>query len=270
MTTETTVRTGDGVSLHVSATGSGPAVVLVAGYGATAASWVFQVDALTAAGYRAVCVDRRSHGRSDNPPFGHRVSRHGKDLREVLDALDLGPVALVGGSMGASAIWAMLDLFGTGSVRGVVSVDQTPKMINSADWENGFYGLTDDNSGTFFADGVPQTSRGLTPEQSLPAHTRLVERLGDPTALGVRPEGTEALLRDHAQQDWRDVVTRADLPVLMVAGAQSQYWPAAHAEAAVRDTADGRAVTIEDCGHAANLDRPAEFNTALLTFLHDL
>jgi non-heme chloroperoxidase len=61
------ITTSDGVTLRFTDTGTGPAVVLVAGYTAPAASWALQVDALTAAGYRAVCLDRRSHGLSTRP-----------------------------------------------------------------------------------------------------------------------------------------------------------------------------------------------------------
>jgi pimeloyl-ACP methyl ester carboxylesterase len=58
--------------------------------------------------------------------------------------------------------------------------------------------------------------------------------------------------------------------VLMVAGADSQYWPSEHAEAAVRGNLDGRAVVLEECGHAVNFDRPAEFNALLLRFPREL
>ena len=86
---------------------------------------------------------------------------------------------------------------------------------------------------------------------------------------GVRPE-TAPLLRDHAQQDWRDVVARLDVPLLMVAGRNSQYWPREHASAAVAGNPLGRAAVIEDCGHPVNLDRLEEFNAVLLEFLRDL
>ncbi len=86
---------------------------------------------------------------------------------------------------------------------------------------------------------------------------------------GLHPV-TLPLLQDHALQDWRDVVARADVPVLMVAGADSQYWPAEHAEITAASTTRGRAVVLDDCGHAANLDRPEEFNAALLAFLEDV
>jgi pimeloyl-ACP methyl ester carboxylesterase len=198
------------------------------------------------------------------------MARHGKDLHDALTRLDLGPVVLVGGSMGASAIWAYVDLFGTDGVRGIVSIDQTPKMINTEDWPYGFHGLNPENSGTFFAEGIPATGRGRTVDPASPAMQRLIQRVGLEGLPGrLRPE-TLPLLRDHAQQDWRDVIARADVPVLMVAGRESQYWPCEHAEAAVRDTAQGRAVVVEDSGHAVNFDRPDEFDRVLLDFLGEL
>lgn len=265
------VTTSDGVQLHVTDEGAGPTVVLIAGFMAPASTWAFQVDALTAAGYRAVCIDRRSHGRSDAPAYGQRMARHGKDVHDVLTALDLDDVVLVGGSMGASTIWAYADLFGTGRVRGIVSVDQTPRMRNGDGWEHGFYGLDDGNAGTFFAAGVPPTGRGHTPEQAAPAMLRLLDRLGPDTVAPreIRPE-TLDLLRDHAQQDWRDVVARVEVPVLMVAGRDSQFWPCEHAKAAVHGNPLGRAVVLEDCGHAANIDQADAFNVALIEFLRTI
>ncbi|MFI6025739.1 alpha/beta fold hydrolase [Amycolatopsis magusensis] len=261
------VTTSDGITLHLTDEGSGPAVVLVAGYRAGAETWVLQADALTAAGYRVLCLDRRSQGWSDAPVSGQRMARHGKDLHDALDAVGLTEVLLVGSSMGASTIWSYVDLFGGGRVRGVVSVDQTPRMINDAGWPYGFYGLNRANSGDFFADGVPETGKGLDTERANQGLLRLVARLGPENVSPpvARPE-TLPLLHDHAHQDWRDVLARAEFPVLMLAGRESQFWPCEHAEAAIRDTPSGQAVIVEDAGHATHLDRPDAVNDALLTF----
>jgi pimeloyl-ACP methyl ester carboxylesterase len=264
------ILTSDDVRLRASDDGAGPPVVLVAGYTAPAASWAFQVDVLVASGYRAIGLDRRSHGRSEAPSYGQRMARHGADLHDALRQLDLGPVVLVGGSMGASAIWAYVDLFGTDGVRGVVSIDQTPKMINDDGWPYGFYGLTRANSGAFFAQGIPATGHGRTVDPTNPALQRLVQRVGVEGLPGrLRPE-TLPLLHDHAHQDWRDVVARIDVPVLMVAGRESQHWPCEHAEAAVLQNPSGRSVIVEESGHAVNFDRPDEFNDVLLAFLGEL
>ena len=103
----------------------------------------------------------------------------------------------------------------------------------------------------------------------MPGGLRAIELAG-PGGFGViRPE-TAPLLRDHAQQDWRDVVARLDVPVLMVAGRDSQYWPCEHAEAAVAGNPLGRSLVLDDCGHAANFDQPDAFDAAVLEFLRDL
>jgi non-heme chloroperoxidase len=263
--------TSDDVALSYLDEGSGTPVVLIAGYAAPATTWALTADALVAAGYRAISFDRRSHGDSDSPLYGQRMSRHGKDIEELLAALDLNDAILVGGSMGGSAIWAYLSLFGSERVRAVVTVDQTPKMINTADWASGFYGLTAENSGTFFVNGIPDTGRGRTLESSRPGFARLIERLGGMPELRVAnaPE-TVRLLQDHANQDWRDVVARLDVPFLMVAGSDSQLWPSTHATESVRDNPHGTATIVESSGHAVNFDSPDQFNSVLLDFLRQL
>ncbi|MFD1171765.1 alpha/beta fold hydrolase [Oceanobacillus picturae] len=54
-------------------------------------------------------MDRRSQGSSDRPNHGHRMSRHGKDLDDFMKALNLSIVLLIGQSMGASTIWALIQ-----------------------------------------------------------------------------------------------------------------------------------------------------------------
>lgn len=260
------ITTSDGVGLHYLDEGAGPPVVLVAGYTAPAESWALQVPALLAAGHRVLRLDRRAHGRSDRPVFGQRMARHGKDLADFLTALDLHDVVLVGGSMGASTVWAYGDLFGAERVRAVVSVDQTPKMINDDGWSYGFYDLTRDNQGHFFDHGIPDTGRGRPRTASVQQTVRESSSEAPPMADPLAPE-TRWLLQDHAEQDWRDVVARLDAEILLVAARDSQLWPCEHADAAARDNPRAHSVILEDCGHAANTDRPEAFNAALLEFV---
>ena len=144
-------------------------------------------------------------------------------------------------------------------------------MLNADGWELGFYGYDAANAGTLFARGVPDTGRGRTVDRSQTAMGRLVERLGGPPAFRdpSAPE-TLPLLADHARQDWRDVVRRFPLPLLMLAGRDSQIWPCEHAEAAVAGSPRGRALVIEDAGHAISFDQPDRFNEVLLEFLAEV
>ena len=129
-----TFRTSDGVNLSYIEEGDGHPVVLIHGFTAPAAAWALTTDALVAGGYRVIAFDRRSHGDSQTAVFGQRMARHGRDIGELLDHLDVNDVTLVGASMGGNAIWAYVDQYGPERARAIVIVDQTPKMLNSPDW----------------------------------------------------------------------------------------------------------------------------------------
>lgn len=260
--------TTDGVRLAYSDNGSGPLVVCSAGFTLPAESWFYQERALLEAGYRVVCLDRRGHGASEAPDHGQRIARHGRDLAELLDLLDAHDTTLIGGSMGASTIWAYIDGAGTARVGRVVSVDQTPKMVNSDGWGNGFYGLTPQNVGTFFADGIPPTGMGLDEATATERTGRLIADLGQmPAFADPRDPKMQPLLQDHAERDWRDVISRLDRPALMIAGELSQFWPPQHALEMARANPVVDAVIIEGAGHSTNMEDPESVNDAILTFM---
>ena len=250
------VQVSDGVRLHVHDVGVGPAVVLLPGYGAPARSWSLQVEALRES-CRVVAVDRRCHGRSDRPAFGQRMSRHAKDVQDVLDALQLDEVLLVGTSMGANVALAYVDLFGCDRLRGLVLVDQTPKMVNEGDWDLGFHGLTRDGLSAWVA-AFPD---GLNPFHVLPPADVLALAVdGEPFSV----DDTRPLLRDHAEADWRDVLPRTTVPVLAVAGRHSPVWPCASSEWMASAAPHGQVAVLEGSGHVPHLEEPEAFNALLV------
>jgi non-heme chloroperoxidase len=262
-----TITTSDGVKLNYVDEGHGTPVVLIAGFCAPLESWELQRQALAAEDYRVIGLDRRSHGASESPPYGQRLSRHGKDVHDVLAGLELDDVVLVGGSMGASTIWAYYDLFGADRLHRIVTIHQTPKIVNDETWAYGFYGVTRRNIGTFFEDGVPDTGRGLRANR-MAGIGRITEALGHPPAFAdPRAPELRRLLQDHAGQDWRDVIARVEVPALFLAGRESQLWPCEHASAAAQGNKLAEVVVLEECGHAVNIDQPEATNAAILEFL---
>ncbi|BDI23115.1 alpha/beta fold hydrolase [Herbiconiux sp. L3-i23] len=262
------ITTDDGVRLSYTEHGdpNGRPVVLIAGFKAPATTWVYQQKALAKAGYRVISFDRRGHGLSDRPGTGASMAGHGDDLAALLDTLDLHGVVLVGGSMGGNTIWAYVDRHGTDRLRGVVIVDQTPKMLNTADWPYGFYDYDESNRDTFFADSVPNPGRHSLASKG---PVRFLRMLGAFNAREPREltAPDKELLASHAKADWRDVIARTDVPALFVAGRQSELWPAEHAAASARLAPRGESVVIERDGHAANIEQPGRFNSILIDFL---
>jgi pimeloyl-ACP methyl ester carboxylesterase len=116
-----TVRTDDGVRLHVEFAGDPSApltVVLTHGFTARLKEWEPQVEALRDRA-RVVLWDQRGHGRSSWTPLTEAtIDRTGRDLGQVLDEIvPEGPVVLGGHSLGGMTIMALArqrpELFGT-------------------------------------------------------------------------------------------------------------------------------------------------------------
>ncbi|MGY1623600.1 alpha/beta fold hydrolase [Geodermatophilus sp. SYSU D00965] len=115
-----TVRTDDGVDLHVEVDGEAASpltVVLSHGFTARLAEWALQRATLRSRA-RLVLWDQRGHGRSGWTPLTRAtIDRTGRDLGQVLDAVvPAGPVVLAGHSMGGMSILALArqrpELFG--------------------------------------------------------------------------------------------------------------------------------------------------------------
>lgn len=265
-----TIICDDDVRLDYTQAGdpSGRPVVLLAGFKAPATSWMYQVGALAGAGYSVLSVDLRGHGNADRPTARVTMERRGQDVEQVLEALDLSEVLVVGGSMGGNTIWSHLSQFDAQRIAGILIVDQTPKMLNTSDWSHGYYGYDESNVDTYFAQTIPPTGHGTPVWKRGRRLLRLLKAM-----KGVDRElsrGELALLADHAKADWRPVIEGTDVPVLFVAGAQSEHWPASHAAASAALAPIGSSIVLADDGHAANIEQPATFNKVLLDFARSL
>lgn len=110
------IRT-NGVTLHVTELGAGPAVLFSHGFPDTWRGWRRQMTAVADAGYRAIALDMRGYGESSRPadPALYTQLYAVGDLVGVLDALEVSTAAVVGHDFGAATAWtaAMMrpDLF---------------------------------------------------------------------------------------------------------------------------------------------------------------
>ncbi|WP_233255719.1 alpha/beta fold hydrolase [Naasia lichenicola] len=144
-------------------------------------------------------------------------------------------------------------------------------MLNSADWPYGYYGYTEDNVDTFFAESIPSTGHGTPLWRRGIRLVRLIRAMrssmdGEKGEKGLTP-GELELLGDHAHADWRPVIAGSSVPILFIAGAESEMWPSAHAAASAALTASATSVVIAHDGHATNIEQPRRFNAILLDFL---
>jgi len=89
--------------------------------------------------------------------------------------------------------------------------------------------------------------------------------------LATQPEGAAAALRGMAvRRDQTDFLTEVSVPTLILVGSDDAITPPADSQAMHGRIAGSRLEMIEGAGHVSNLERPAEFNRALVTFLGDV
>ena len=78
------------------------------------------------------------------------------------------------------------------------------------------------------------------------------------------------MLRAMAEADLRDVLPRIDVPTLLLYGELDVRSPLHVAEALHASIPGSQLVVLAGVGHAANAEKPEEFNAAVRTFLEAL
>lgn len=104
----TPVRVGDlTFDMRTDGPTDGPAVVLLHGFPATSLTWAEVVPALVDAGFRVVAPDQRGYSPGARPTAvaDYATPVLAQDVLDLADALDLGPVHLVGHDWGAAVAW---------------------------------------------------------------------------------------------------------------------------------------------------------------------
>jgi pimeloyl-ACP methyl ester carboxylesterase len=104
--TQRTIK-ANGITLNVAEQGEGPMVLLCHGFPEGWYSWRHQLEALAAAGYRAVAPDMRGYGKSDKPEAidQYTILHMVGDLVGVLDAFAAKDAVIVGHDWGATIAW---------------------------------------------------------------------------------------------------------------------------------------------------------------------
>lgn len=244
-----------GVRIYYECHGRGPAVLLSHGYSATSQMWRGQVEAL-ADRYRVIVWDMRGHGQSDSPESQDEYSEAKTvgDMVAILDACGAERAVIGGLSLGGYMSLAF-HLAHPERTRALMLFDTGPGFRNPKGRE-AWNEVAFKRAEAFERDGLAALGKG--------AEVRIAQHR---SAAGLAKAARGML----AQFDGRVIESLEGIrvPTLVLVGAEDTPFLAATDYMAAK-IPGARKVVIEGAGHAANLDRPAEFNAAVRAFLDSL
>lgn len=115
-----TFTTTDGTELFYRDWGHGQPIVFVASWALDSRAWARHMLHFNALGYRCIAMDRRGHGRSDDPGRGYHLDRLADDLAELLAHLDLHDAIVVTHSMASAECSRCLARHGSARIDRVI------------------------------------------------------------------------------------------------------------------------------------------------------
>ncbi|MBV2159540.1 alpha/beta hydrolase [Achromobacter denitrificans] len=127
------LTTTDGTQIYYKDWGEGPVVTFSHGWPLNADAWDGQMHFLARNGFRVIAHDRRGHGRSSQPSSGNDMNGYADDLAQLIDALDLKDITMVGHSTGGGEVARYIGRHGTKRVARAVLIGAVPPvMLKSA------------------------------------------------------------------------------------------------------------------------------------------
>ena len=245
--------------------GGHPAVLLLHGLGADAASWTLQLSALTEAGFRPIATDTPGFGGSPYDGGGWSIRRVAADMAGLLEELQTGPAHVVGLSMG-------------GAIAQQFAVD-TPHLTRRLVLVSTFAALRPDNlSGWMYflrrifavtvfglrAQAKVVAGRIFPGADQAPLREMLIE-----TISRADPRAYRAAMRSLGLFDSRKRLAQIKVPTLVVTGANDTTVAPSRQRLLVECIPAARQIIFPDAGHAVPIDQAERFNRELLTFLKD-
>ena len=232
-----------GARIWYAAYGSGQPVILLHGGLGNSGNWGYQVPSLIENGYHAVVIDSRGHGRStrDAQPFSYTLMA--SDVIAVMDTLHLDRAGLVGWSDGACTA--------------LILADQTPDRAAGVF----FFACNMDPSGAKELKFTP------TLQHCISRHQQDYAQLSPtPDQFDEFSEAVGLMQRTQPNYSAQDLA-RISVPVAIVQSEHDEFIKREHAEYLARSIPKAEFISLPGVSHFAPLQRPDQFNSAMLAFL---
>lgn len=255
----------DGIRIHLTEAGSGPALVLLHGLSATHVNWEHTIPAF-ADRWRVVALDLPGHGRSGKPDAPYTIDFYAGIVRSLGRELEIREAVVVGNSLGGQ-IAVEIALVYPAWTRALVLVAPAggfPSAVRALGWA-----VSAAANRRMLRLTLPRALDLCFYDPSLPGcaerHRVLAERL----AGEDYPAFARAVSRSLAGAiaAGRQPLERLTQPTFLLWGRQDRVIGLGGSRRILRDVRHARIAVLDRCGHLPMLERPEEFNRLVAEFL---
>lgn len=262
-----------GIELHYIERGKGAPLILLHGGQGDYRAWQPQIDAL-AAHYRVIAYSRRYHFPNRNPlQANHSPIVDAKDLAALVSTLELGPVHLVGTSIGAYTAMAFA----------MQHPDQVRSMVLAEPPIHPWAAENPRGAGlykSFMEDVQAKSARAFRAGDDEAAMRILIDEFDGAGSFDKLPAERKQVVMANAaffkamgaSSDPFPNLPRARframrMPVLVIRGANTDELHAMDSDEVAKTFQNSSRVTIPNAGHGSPRQNPAAFNAAVMQFL---
>ncbi|MER8579639.1 alpha/beta hydrolase [Mesorhizobium sp. M1423] len=269
-----TFRVKDGTKIAYKDWGKGQPILFSHGWPLAGDAWAPQMLFFASQGYRVIAHDRRGHGQSDQPWEGNTMDQYADDLAELVEALGLRDMILVGHSTGGGEIAHYVGRHGTGRVAKMVLVGAVPPLMLKTD-------ANPQGTPLEVFDGIRKSTAGdrsrFFKELSMPFYgfnkegAEVNEGLRDTFWLLGMMGGIKAeydCIREFSEVDYTDDLKKIDTPTLVIHGDADQIVPIAAAGLKTAKIVKGAELKVyAGAPHGLAETQADRFNDDVLAFI---
>ena len=268
------VTTADKTTLYLKDWGSGPPVILLAGWPLSADSWDDQALVLAGSGFRVLAYDRRGFGRSSQPWGGYDYDTLSDDLATVIRQTGVENATLVGFSMGGGEVARYMSRHGghgiakaalvSSIVPYLLKTDSNPAGVAQSAFDDRMAQLREDRARlfpdffkTFF--GVSLLSQPVSSEVIDWARNQ---------AMQASLRATLECVQAFSSTDFRGELASFNLPTLIIHGTADANVPIdASARAAHAGIAQSTLIEYDGAPHGLFATHKERLSRDLLDFV---
>jgi 3-oxoadipate enol-lactonase len=256
-----------GLRLHYRRLGAGQPLLLIMGYGTSAALWGEEFLTALARDFDVIAPDNRGTGQSDKPREGYEIATLADDMAGLLDALGLDSVDVAGVSMGGM-IAQELVLRHPQRVRRLVLGCTHPGGTHASPADPSVLALIAPQPGATPREAIAGIYAAMTTEETRRTHGPFLDQITEAMLAHLTPGFVlRAQMQGIAGLDTWERLAQVRVPTLVITGDRDVLVPPQNSRVIAERVPGARLAVIPGVAHNFFWEAQAETLALLREFL---